>query len=217
MPILTKVNIPFFMKSPPLSADSRGLWAWDLVKAILGLSLLSFSAIFLFQGFNEESNRIAIRLTARFGFLLFALAFAAQGVHLFFRRSATFWLLMNRKYFGICFAIIHWIHLFFLLLLQSYFHPIFELAAPSSIAAGSLAYLFLSLMLLTSFPSFSKYLSRQQWKILHTFGGYWILFIFTTSYTKRFLTEWEWLPFLIMIGMVLFFRFWAWKAKRRGA
>ena len=195
------------------NSASKGLWAWDLVQLLLALSFVAFGGILFFWGFTEESIRFLIRLTAKLSFALFCLAFAASGIHLFFRRSATFWLLMNRKYLGITFAIMHWVHLLFLGVLQSYFHPVFDLAKSTSLLGGGLAYLFLTLMFFTSFPRFSDSLSRPQWKLLHTIGGYWILFIFTTSYARRFMTEWEWLGYLVVIGLVLGFRAWAWKVK----
>ncbi len=204
----------FILSISNSSSPSKGLWAWDLVKVILGLTSLVFAGILIAGGFTEESTRFLIRLTAKLSFSLFCLAFAASGIHLFFRHSGTFWLLMNRKYLGITFAIIHWVHLFFLGLLQYFFHPVFNLAKKTSLLGGGFAYLFLSLMLVTSFPRFSKYLSHQQWKLLHSIGGYWILFIFSTSYVRRFMTEWKWWPFLLAIGLVLGFRGWAWWAKR---
>lgn len=191
------------------SNTERGIWAWDLVQLIVGISILGLVSILSINGLNEQSNRLIIQVTAKISFTLFALAFAASGIHLFFKKSITFWLLMNRKYLGIAFAIMHWIHLLALLALQYFFHPVFQKAATTSLMAGSLAYLFLTLMLLTSFPAFAKYISRKHWKQLHTIGGYWILFIFTTSYVRRWMTEWKWFPFVMAIGLVLVFRLWA--------
>ena len=53
---------------------------------------------------------------------------------------------MNRKFIGVTFAIIHLIHLGLLVLLQVKFHPVFELAAFSSLLAGGGAYIFAGLM-----------------------------------------------------------------------
>lgn len=187
---------------------SSGIWAWDIVKLILVGSVMFFGWMLFSYGFTEEGTREAIRWTARISAVLFSLAFAASGLHRQFQNSLTFWLLMNRKYLGISFAIIHLVHLFYLGILQYNFHPVFERAKTISLIGGGMAYFFLIMMLLTSFERFSKYLSKRQWKILHTVGGYWILYIFLRSYWKRALTEYEYYPLAIMLVLVVVVRLW---------
>ncbi len=189
-------------------SDGRGIWAWDIVKLITILSLLLYLGIFYFHGFHESTNRLMIRLTARTSAVFFIIAFSANAFHQWQRNSFSWWVFMNRKFFGISFAILHLVHLFFLLLLQKKFHPVFEMAAISSLAGGGLAYLFLILMLLTSFPFFSKMISKKNWKRLHTFGSYWIWLIFMISYTKRVNTEIEFLPMIILFLGGLILRIW---------
>ena len=114
---------------------------------------------------------------------------------------------MNRKYFGISFAINHLIHLGFLVVLQQVFHPVFELAATTSLLAGGMAYFFVVTMLLTSFESFAKYLSRKNWKLLHTIGGYWIWVIFLSTYAKKVQNVGVmFLPFVLILIAVLIIR-----------
>jgi len=192
-----------------MTTDSNsGIWAWDIVKLIMVGSIMFFGSMLFNFGFTEEGTREMIRWSARISVVLFSLAFAASGIHRLVQNSLTFWLLMNRKYLGISFAIIHLEHLFFLVILQYNFHPVFEKAKTISLIGGGLAYLFLVLMLLTSFKMFSQFLSKRQWKILHTVGGYWILFIFLRSYWKRALTEYEYLPIAIILVLVIIVRLW---------
>ncbi|MGB1241610.1 MAG: hypothetical protein ACPG49_03760 [Chitinophagales bacterium] len=164
------------------------------MKTVIGLSLLLFLLPFVVIGFNEEATRAAIQWSARISFGLFCSAFAASSIHKLLQTKWTHYLLNNRRYIGISFALIHLIHLGFLILLQYRFYPVFDLAAHTSIAAGSMAYLFIVLMLLTSFPKFSKYLTTFQWKTLHTVGGYWVWVIFMSSYLKRSMTEYIHIP-----------------------
>ena len=187
---------------------SIGLWSWQLVAVIVGGSFLLFALLMIIYGFTETGIRHEIRWTARISVVLFSLAFAASGIHRFLQNSLSFWLLMNRKYLGISFAIIHLTHLFFLGILQFNFHPVFERAKTISLLGGGLAYLFVVLMLLTSFERFSKYLTRRQWKILHTAGGYWIWYIFLRSYWKRAFTEYEYYPLAILLVLVILIRLW---------
>ncbi len=186
---------------------SNGLWHWRIVQVTIGLSLLSFVAIFAIGGFNEESTRQCIRLSAKVSVVLFSMAFSAAAVQRLWPGVLTFWWRMNRKYLGISFAISHLLHLAFLVLLQQCFHPVFTLAKTSSLVAGGGAYIFVVLMLLTSFDGISHYLSKKRWKLLHTVGGWWIWAVFATSYFKRVMREeMEYIPWAALILAVALLR-----------
>jgi len=181
-------------------------WSWNLVAVIIGVSSIYFAQLFMSDGFNEASNRQAIRMSARISVFLFCMAFGASALHQLSKNPFTWWMRMNRRFLGISFAISHLIHLAFLILLQQNFHPVFNMAKTISLLGGGLAYVFVILMLLTSFPRFSKLLSSKSWTILHTAGGYWIWFIFMRSYFKRALTESEYIAIVVMLVGVLLAR-----------
>ena len=186
---------------------SKGIWEWDLVKWIIGLSILLYAAFFLIFGFTEEGTRCAIAWSSKISFGCFCLAFSASAAHNRIKNSLSFWWLMNRKYLGISFAINHLLHLGFLVILQQVFHPVFELAAGTSLLAGSLAYFFIVIMLLTSFETFSKFLSHKNWKRLHTIGGYWIWVIFLSTYAKKVINVGVvFLPFVLLLLLILVIR-----------
>ncbi len=190
-----------------MNQESRGVWEWDLVKYITIFSVGLYVAFFILGGFTEESTRSVIAWSAKISFVLFCMAFAASAIHKRMKNSFSFWWLMNRKYFGISFAINHLIHLGFLVVLQQVFHPVFNMAASTSLMAGGMAYLFVVLMLLTSFEVFSKFLSRKNWKLLHTIGGYWIWVIFLSTYVKKVQNVGvEYLPFVLGLLVVVFLR-----------
>ena len=183
--------------------SSRGIWDWQLVQIITGLSILLYIGFFAYYGYSEIATREVIRWTARLSFFCFCIAFAANGLHQVMKNSLSFWVLMNRKYWGIAFAISHFIHLLFLGVLQYTFHPVFTVAEHSAIAAGSIAYLFIGFMFLTSFERFSKFLSKKQWTLLHTIGGYWIGGVFMSSYLTRALTEPSHWGYVVVLLLVL--------------
>ena len=184
-------------------AQAGGLWHWRIVQLTVGLSVLCFVLIFAVGGFSEESTRLCIRLSAKVSLVLFSVAFSASAVQGLLRNAITFWWRMNRRYLGISFAIVHLLHLAFLVLLQQWFHPVFTLAKNTSLFAGGMAYLFVVLMLLTSFERFSRYLSKKQWKLLHTVGGWWIWAIFASSYFKRVLHgEMEYIPWAALVVVI---------------
>ena len=188
-------------------AESRGLWTWRLVQVIMGISILSYIGIFFLSGFQEGSTRQAIRWSARFSVVLFCIAFAANAFHQWGKNSFSWWVFMNRKFFGITFALNHLIHLFFIFLLQKNFHPVFNEAAPFSLFAGGMAYLFIILMLLTSFSFFEKMISRQNWKRLHTVGGYWIWTVFMSlNFTRVLNGEWSYAVVVILLVVVMVMR-----------
>ena len=195
--------------------SNKGIWDWQVVKLVTGLSILLYILLFGYFGFTETANREAIRWSGRISFACFNLAFVANSLHQVLKNSLSFWLLMNRKYWGISFAISHWIHLGFLALLQYAFHPVFVVAKTTSLAAGILVYFFLTMMLLTSFERFANLISRKNWKRLHLIGGAWIWIIFMSTYLKRALTEpthWMYVG-LLMIVLFLRIRHWAIKEK----
>lgn len=186
--------------------QGRGLWEWRLVVVVVGLSVLYLGQLFLFNEFNETTNRQAIAVTARIAVVLFCGAFGAAALHHFMRQSFSWWLRMNRRYLGIAFAILHLTHLAFLVLLQYCFHPVFEMADISSLTGGGIAYLFVVLMLLTSFPATARFLSKRQWSWLHTIGGYWIWFIFFNSYWGKALEENEYFSVVFLLALVVLLR-----------
>ena len=191
-----------------MSNSEKGIWAWSLVKLFVGGSLLLFALTFMFQGWNEEAVRASIRWSARISGSLFCLAFGASAFHAWQKNSFSWWVFMNRKFFGISFAIVHLVHLFFLILLQLYFYPLFTEDSDSLIVVGILAYVFIVLMLLTSFPFFSKFLTKKNWKILHTTGGYWIWVVFMNSFWGRAIHQPEYLPIAILLVLVFGLRIW---------
>ena len=186
----------------------RGIWGFQLTWILVGAVVLLCTANTTIFGFTEESIRVTIRWTARFSAIYFSLAFAASSVHALVQKSWSWWLLMNRKFIGISFAITHLLHLVVLILLQYVYHPVFTLAKQSSLIGGGLAYVFLVLMLITSFEKTKALISRKQWTLLHTMGGYWIWFIFIKSYWKRATTELEYLPLVALLAGVFFLRLW---------
>ncbi len=187
---------------------------WSIVLIILGISILCFAGITLYFGFDEASIRMNIRWSARFSLICFCLAFIASAFNLLLPNNFSHWLIKDRKYFGISFALIHLIHLAFLVQLHQNFDRVFEYRAILELFLGGLAYVFLILMLFTSFKTFSNLISKRSWKLLHTIGGYWILIVLSNSIFGRIVSgKIEYLPFGILLFAVWGFRLIAWRRK----
>ncbi|MFT4566522.1 MAG: N-acyl-D-amino-acid deacylase [Saprospiraceae bacterium] len=180
-------------------------WEWQLVRLILGVSIGFFLLLLIVYGWDEAGFRQQIRWSARISFALFCMAFGASALHYLFMTGFTWWLLKKRKYIGISFATIHLIHLAFLVILQYVYHPVFDLAATTSLIGGGIAYFFVIMMLSTSFEKGRRWLSNKQWELLHMIGGYWIWSIFLTTYFKRTDTEpIYWIPVGILVLLLVF-------------
>lgn len=197
--------------------DNKGIWYWDVVKYITSISIVFYLGLMIYYGWTETTNRAIIQWTARVSFVCFCLAFGANGLHQVAKNSLSFWVLMNRKHLGISFAISHYIHLLALGLLQYIFHPVFSTADATALMAGGMAYLFMTLMFLTSFEKIASYLTKKQWKYLHVIGGAWIWSIFMSSYLKRALTEPLHWGYVLVLLAVAGFRLNHYLIKRRRA
>lgn len=86
------------------------------------------------------------------------------------------WLLRNRKFIGLCFAVaMAWQALF--IFLMSNFHRDYyfdEIYYLRDELEGSTGYIFLAAMVVTSFEFGRRHLSAQQWKLLHRSGIYFL-------------------------------------------
>ncbi len=179
----------------------------DYIKLITSLSLVIalLAIIGLSDDYSEDRLRIYIRWSAKLSVCFFSLAFSASAIHHLIKGKYSAKLLEWRPRIGLCFAVFHTAHLIFLILLQQVFHPVFTLAKTSSLIGGGMAYVFMYLMALTTFPKFKKLITNKQWILLHTIGSYWIWIIFFRSYFKSVVNKGEeYLLFaIIVMAMVL--------------
>ena len=137
----------------------------------------------MFDSNNKETISILIRSTARFSFVLFMLAFSASSLYYFFKNSFTKWLLSNRRYIGVSFAISHYLHLFALFLMTFYISfNVFEDRGLFATIGGFIGYSFITIMTITSFDKTRNLLSKKNWKLVHTIGSYFLWIIFAKSY-----------------------------------
>jgi len=158
--------------------------------AVLSLCLIFIAVVFTFiYGTEEEDFRVLIRESAKIAAILFAISFCISSVHYFVDSNCTKRIRSFRPHLGLSFMVFHTFHLCSLIYLQMHLHPVFDLAKGVSLFAGSVAYIFMYLMALTTFPSFKKKLSINTWKYLHLIGGYWIWFIFFNSYFKNVMNK----------------------------
>lgn len=181
---------------------------WKLTGKLALALFAMVIGILVYKGFTESGVRMVIRATARTSLLLFLLAFSASSLRRLWQSAASAWLLRNRRYLGVAFAVSHYLHLLAIgTVALRWPHPFFEQSASIVLTiGGGLAYVLIAAMVVTSFDSTAKWLGARRWRILHSVGNYYVLGIFAMTYLPRALKDPAYLPTMIGIGLALLLR-----------
>ena len=154
--------------------------------AIVGWAALAIAAmtaaILAAVGTGPDAIRILIRATARTSVVLFTAAFVASSVARAWPGPVTRWLLVNRRYLGVSFAVSHLAHFLAILALAGWsFSRMVRDANPTVAVLGGIAYLFIIAMTVTSFDRTAAWLGPRRWRRLHTVGVWciWTIFFLT--------------------------------------
>jgi DMSO/TMAO reductase YedYZ heme-binding membrane subunit len=161
-----------------------------------------------------------IGFAVRWAVPLIYIVTAASAVPVLFPSNFTRWWFRNRKFIGLTFAIAMAWQGTFIYIMSSfhrdyYFNDVYLLRNEIE---GSIGYIFLAAMVLTSFKFGSKFVSGKQWKIIHKGGVYflwayaytvywWDLFYYPDPVLFQFIFYW--------LGFTAFaLRIFAWGKKR---
>jgi hypothetical protein len=123
----------------------------------------------------EEVSHM-ISFSVRWAVPFIFLVVATSSLQVLFPGPVPAWLLRNRKYVGLCFAVaMAWQGLFIFIMSnffrEYYFEEVFYLRDEIE---GSTGYIFLAAMVVTSFNFGRKYLTTAQWKLLHKSALYFL-------------------------------------------
>jgi methionine sulfoxide reductase heme-binding subunit len=140
----------------------------------------------LWAGLRADSDPVegwllAARWTARVGFPIFIVTYAASSLAKLWPGSLTRSLWQGRRWWGLGFAASHTVHLYALI---TYNRIAGHDVSTQTLIGGGGAYVILYLMALTSNEAAMRTLGRN-WKRLHKLGIHWLWFIFTFSYFGR--------------------------------
>lgn len=120
----------------------------------------------------------------------FLLTFTASPLQRLFPGRTTRWLLANRRYFGLAFAVGAFCQLAPITILALRFQPaLADIHSASSQFGEDAIYLTLVLMTVTSFQFTSRYLSLTAWRRLHSAGIYLLGGLYGVSYVFFALNE----------------------------
>ncbi len=147
----------FLLISIPMSAF--------MVAAMLNADLTTGSGVSAMIGFS-------VRWAVPFIFLVLA----ASSIHILFPGPLPAWLVRNRPYFGFCFATAMAWQGLFIFIMSSVFREYYleDVYLLRDELEGTIGYIFLPAMVVTSFSIGRKYLTPIQWKLLHKSGIYFL-------------------------------------------
>ena len=178
--------------------------------ALVGWSTLALvattSLLLAVYGSGEDGVRVVVRATARTSLVFFAAAFAATGLRRLWRVPATAWLLRNRRYVGLSFAVSHAIHLAAILTLAAIVPGFAAGVSPTTAIGGGFGYVLIAGMALTSNDTAVRRLGRRSWRGLHLLGMWVVFGIFTSSYLGRAVHNPNYLPHAVLLAAILIVR-----------
>jgi sulfoxide reductase heme-binding subunit YedZ len=186
---------------------------WPVVWVCLVITVGSLTLTALAHGTGEEALRSGLRITARLAAVVFTLVFAASSLNALFRTAWSKWLLRNRRYLGLGFGVIHLGHGVLIILLAA-LHPVSFQATTDAVGliGGSVGYVFVLLLMATSFDGAVRLLGRRRWQALHKTGVYVLWGIFVFSYAPRAALAPRYIPLVsillaaFVLRVVVFFR-----------
>jgi len=187
-------------------AEPARLHGWRLF-SLLSLLVLIVTALALWsQPQWVEALRSSIRVTARTSFALFLATFLASTLATLVPTDFTRGLLRERRFLGLAFAFSHAVHAVLIILYVKLFPETFwhGRSAAANIP-GSIGYVFITLLAITSFPYAVKLLGARMWKGLHSTGTWVIAGVFLLSFYKRLpMGSWYPLGFGLIFSAIAF-------------
>lgn len=179
---------------------------WKLFFSLAALTLLMTAAVLAaYPAGSADALRSAIRATARSSFALFLLTFLASALVTLLPGAFSRQLMRERRYLGLAFAFSHTVHGVLIYLYAQGFPELFW-AGRTAVAniPGSVGYLFILLLVLTSFKTPTRLLGPRLWKGLHSTGTWVLAGVFCLSFYKRIpMGGWYPLAFALMFAAIV--------------
>ena len=152
-----------------------------LASAVIGASLIYVAVRY---GWSDEGLRGVIRVTARTSLVLFLAAFSASSLAMLWPSELTRWLLKNRRFLGISFALSHIVHGAAIITLAVRTGGGSLTARVIGLSGAGVLYLFILFMLVTSFDRPAAWVGPRVWKTIHTIGSYLVFLTFLATYGR---------------------------------
>jgi DMSO/TMAO reductase YedYZ heme-binding membrane subunit len=129
-------------------------------------------------GAGERGMHLLLRTTALASLTFFLCAFVASPLHALRPGGAAEWLVDNRRYLGLSFAVSHFVHLVAIVELVR-----ITARSPSAVTLviGGIGYVLLFAMAATSSDAAIAWLGARRWRQLHSFGLHYLWGVFTLT------------------------------------
>ncbi len=145
---------------------------------LLSLPMCGFIVADLLQTDLSQGEGIShmIGYSVRWAVPFIYLVAAASSFQILFPGAVGMWWLRNRKFLGLCFAVgMAWQGLFIFVISTFYREYYFgEIYAFRDVLEGTIGYIFLAAMVVTSFKIGHKLVSSEQWKLIQKGGVYFL-------------------------------------------
>jgi methionine sulfoxide reductase heme-binding subunit len=153
---------------------------WEITLLIsLFLGSIAFSLLWV-HGATEDGFRLLLKATARISFPLFMMSALASSLYKLAPNGLTRWLLTNRRFTGISFAIAYLYHLFGV---TGLFWTTGHVGIDGlELALSIICYAFLAAMTVTSFNFLRHKMSPWAWDGLHGIGMLFFWYFFIQEY-----------------------------------
>ena len=135
------------------------------VNAMVSATLAVGAIVLLQFGADNEGLRQALRATARFSLVLFALAYLASPLHHLRPSRLSRWMMTNRSIIGICFWLsiaVHIVPIFWLFANHSWAVP--NGIGPANFLIGALSLIIVVAMTITSARALKRMMSPRAWR-----------------------------------------------------
>lgn len=166
---------------------------WWFVLAMLAAALLTCAVLLAVHGTSRDGILWCVRATPRPAVIFFVAAFLATPLYRLRPGPATGWLVQQRRYLGLSFAVWHLVHLAGLIALAAPdVRAFWNEMALLTITVGGGCFVLIILMTATSFDRTAALVGPRAWKIIHTAGLYLTWLIFIDTYRGRIESRDQW-------------------------
>jgi DMSO/TMAO reductase YedYZ heme-binding membrane subunit len=195
----------------PVAEESHGPF-WILATAI-GAVIVTVVTVLALHGSGAEGLGLITRYLARLAFPFFLAAFSGSALAELAPSKTSFWLLSHRRWLGLGFATVMFVHLLAIIAFISMRDEAFEVGLTQIL--GGIGFVFIAFMAATSNDGAVRALGRARWSRLHRFCLYYLWFIITATYLGAAARD----PWHALGGAIAFaalgLRIAAWRHRRR--
>jgi len=159
---------------------------WKLFGVLAIMVSLTAAAAYALAPNQVQALQYAVRATARTSFLLFLAVFTASSLVKLLPSTLTRALTRERRYIGLSFAFSQILHAAALAVYITTAPEAFWIGrTPATNVPGSVGYLMIVLLTVTSFTTPARLVGPKNWKRLHRAGVWFIAVIFAASFLTR--------------------------------